>query len=274
MSNRILIKTRIENKFTVITFISVFMLGLISWLMDSGIIPILWQYDSDVTCTYKEYVFLMWDQTLCWEVFIDSMMRYISITFPIIVSFSISGFIEELNVYHVLGAFRKGDRKKGVIKAFVMQTVIGGMVVVIPLIMLSVAVDYFMYPAVDNWPGIGSILPDGFYYEHPLLVIIMIFILIYLPMMCAYAAMALSIAIFTRDKVKMILIPEAIYLFMNYVSIYTGGFSMTSAIDVMECYNTESSFGDLMIELIIQIMLAAVCIFIAFKVDREKKIVQ
>ena len=140
--NNVLLATRLRNKHTIITFWVVFAVGLVSWLMGAEIIPVLWSYGPDVNCSYKEYVLFMWDQLLCWEMFIDSMMRYIIIIFPILIGFCVVGFVDELNSYHVLGAIRLRSRNRALVKSLLSHTIIGGVVTVMPLIILTICVDY------------------------------------------------------------------------------------------------------------------------------------
>ena len=92
---KILLKTRIKNKYSLITIVAVFLLSVFSWLFYSEIIPVLWMYGEDVACSYKEYVSIMWDQLLCWEVFMNSVIRYIIFIFPVFPSFCTIAIIKE-----------------------------------------------------------------------------------------------------------------------------------------------------------------------------------
>lgn len=272
MNNKLL-AIRLRNKYTIMTFWVVFAMGLVSWLMGSEILPVLWSYGPDVSCSYKEYVLRMWDQLLCWEMFIDSMMRYIIIIFPILVGFCVVGFVDELDSYHVLGAVRLRNRNRVLVKALLVRTIIGGVVTVLPIIILTVSVDYLMYPAITEKWGIGTLFPSDFYYQHPLVVYLAMLFIIYIPTACAYAGIALSVGIVTRNKVKMILIPQIIYIMLNYMNIFTHGKSMTSAVDLLVSYNTSSTFSDLMVELAVQIIIALICSGIALHIDKTRKLI-
>lgn len=271
--NVLLFKTRIKNKYTICTFFVVFVFGLVSWLMGSEIIPVLWGYGPDVACSYKEYVLLMWDQLLCWEIYMDSLMRYIVHVFPIILGFCVSGFVDEVNTFYVVGANRIGNRRKSLAKSMAVYSITGGLVTVVPLIILTIAVDYLMYPSLSGLGGIGTIFSENFYSEHPLTVFITMMLILYIPLACAYALLSLAVGLITRDKIKMILIPEAIYIIMNYINMLTKGGSRTSAADIIISYNTSSTFGKLIIELLVNIILALICAVIALQIDKHKRVI-
>lgn len=221
---------------------------------------------------YKEYVLFCWDQILCWEDFIDSTMIYLVHIFPMAAGFCVVGFIDELDSFHTLGAVRYGDRGRELIKSAAVNSVVGGVTTVAPLMVLTVLVYYLMYPAMDSIGGIEELFPDGFYYRHAIVVYLVMMLIIYIPLMCAYSLMSFSVGLITRDRIKMILIPEAIYILLNYISIFTEGRSMTAGGDLLMCFNTPSSLTELFAELGLQLVLAFVVAITAFCIDGHRKL--
>ena len=273
VKRKILLKTRLFNRYTAITVAAVFLLGLLSWLFDSGLLPVLWSYGEDVNCSYTEYVTLMWDQILCWEAFIDSMMRYIMFIFPMLPAFCATGFIRELKSYHVLGAIRYENRSREIVKGIAVHTIQSGAAAVLPFLVLIFSVDYLMYPALDSLGGIGLLFTADFYRHHAWIVFSVMVIIYYFPLACAYALMAVSVALLSKDSFAMIVVPELCYIVENFVSYLSKGKLPMDTLDVLAAYNTGKTPGALLLPLVIQLFISFVFCLIAYTIYKKRKLV-
>ena len=129
-----------------------------------------------------------------------------------------------------------------------------------------------MYPAVYSIGGIGTIFPQGFYFSHPMIVMLTMVLIYYLPLACSYALMSIGIALIDRDPLKMIVIPELWYIVQNQLTIVSKGKIHTDTMDVLVAYNTSLSVARLYEILIIQIVISLSICIIGYSINKRRKI--
>ncbi len=273
MKKNMLLFSRLKNTYLQITIISLSLFLVPSWLFSSGLLPALWGYNDEIAVPYKEYITLMWDQMLCWEGFIDNSMRYIVFIFPVFPSFVCVGFMDEIESYLITGANRFENRKRATLRSAIQYSILGGLVTTIPIFILTYAVDYLMYPAVDYYSGIALLFPKGYYYDHTMIVLLTMIILLYFPLACAYSMIAVSIALITRKRIEILLIPELIYMGLNFISLFSKNKLPVNVMDILTAYNTDSTPKQLFLKLAFQMILSLSIFLISYFYEIKRKLV-
>ncbi len=268
----ILLKSRLKNKYTIISSIVTFIVTF-SWLFGSELIQVLFSYGDDVALSYKDYVYFMWDQLLCWEFFMDSMTRYLIFVFPILVSFSTLNIITELESYHVLAAVRYKSRKQSIIRGALWQSFFSSLVVCLPIMFLEIIVDYLLYPGLENLAGFAELFPSGFYHQHPMFLMVVMVLILYIPLAFSYGLISVSVGIMSRNSKLVLIVPEVLYICGNALAMLTKGKTMTDTLDLLTAFNTGRKPGELFMILGMQLFFSSIIFSLAMYMESHRKII-
>ena len=215
-------KYRIFNKYNVISFTSMLLILWISWAFASYFIEIITMdyYAEDLAISTKEeadnarYQFII--GILTWERYIDSAMRYIVYIFPLFSLLTVLPFCDELNGYYSYPA-RFKNYSKSLINGILCHSFIGGITISAVFFVFFSVGTVFMVPQIENIGGYASILPDDFYYQHPYLFFLFMSFTIYFAIGFVFSLLGCSIALVTRKKHHVIIIPMLLYLCDAYI---------------------------------------------------------
>lgn len=213
---------RLLNKYNIVSFLSMLLILWISWAFVSHFIEILtMDYSApDLGIASKEeasearYQFII--GILSWERYIDSSMNYMVYIFPLFSLMTIIPFCDELQGFYSYPT-RFKNYNTALIKGILFHSLIGGIVISSVFIVFFSVGKIFMLPEIDNIGGYASIFPDNFYKDHSYLFFIFMSVTIYFAIGFVFALLGCGVAIATRKKHDVIIIPMLLYLCDAYV---------------------------------------------------------
>lgn len=263
-------KFRMFNKYNVISFIVMLIVLWISWAFVSCFIEILtMDYSApDLGITSVEekndvrYRFII--SILTWERYIDSAMNYMVYLFPIFSLITVIPFCDELKGYYSYPQ-RFGNYKKALIKGILHHSFIGGALISLVFIVFFSIGAIFMIPQIENIGGYASIFPDEFYSKHPYLFFVFMSITIYFSIGFTFGLLGCSIALATRKKHDVIIIPMILYLCDAYILGGMLGLYKYQIFGSVCAFNTTYSTIETFIPLIPFIIISLIIIGYNFK---------
>lgn len=263
-------KYRVFNKYTLSSVILMLFILWLSWAFVSNFIEICtMDYSApDLAISSEaqreEIKYELIVGILTWERYIDSSMTYIVYIFPLFSLITVLPFCDELTGYYSYPARFKnirGDLLKGVFQHSFLG---GGIISIIFIIFFSVGA-IFMVPQLDDIGGYASTLPKGFYSAHPYLFFLFMSITIYFAIGFIFALLGCGIAIITRRKQDVIIIPMMLYLSDAYIIGGVLGLYKFQIFGSVCAFNTVYSTVEAFIPLIPFLIISAVVLWIALR---------
>ena len=267
---KVISKYRFFNKYNVVSFTSMLLILWISWAFASYFIEIITMdyYAEDLAISTKEeadsakYQFII--GILTWERYIDSAMRYTVYIFPLFSLITVLPFCDELNGYYSYPA-RFKNYGKNLAYGIISHSFIGGLVISAVFSVFFSVGAVFMVPQIQNIGGFASVFPDGFYHRHPYLFFIFMSFTIYFAIGFVFSLLGCSIALITRKKHYVIIVPMLLYLGDSYI---LGGILGLYKYQIFGCvcafntvYSTFENFIPLLPFFIISIFIILIYIF-------------
>ena len=102
-------KLRLKNKLFFVSILSLLMILLFTWFIESGACEIIFFMDynaPDLAGTKSEIQRSFLSSIFVWERYIDSSMKYVMNIFPIFAIIPILPLYDEINSYFIFGAHR------------------------------------------------------------------------------------------------------------------------------------------------------------------------
>lgn len=212
-------KYRLFNKYNLISIITLLIVLFLCWLQFSSFIEILtMDYNApDLSGTKSEIMTLLLSQIFTWERFIDSSMYYTVFIFPIFALLPIIAFHNEKKLYFQQGFNRFKNYNKSIIKTILTYSVISGLTISLGFITYFTIGSFFMTRSLEDIGGYASILPDGFYSNHPYLFFVFMAITIYFVIGFVFGLFGCGISMLVENKYLIIVIPLIAYILDAYI---------------------------------------------------------
>lgn len=217
---------------------------------------------SDAQREEVKYEFIV--SILTWERYIDSSMTYIVYIFPLFSLITVLPFCDELTGYYSYPA-RFRSIKRALIKGVFQHALLGGGIISIIFFVFFTVGAIFMVPQIDDIGGYASILPAGFYKAHPYLFFLFMSITIYFAIGFAFALLGCGIALITKKKQDVIIIPMLLYISDAYVIGGVLGLYKYQIFSSVCAFNTVYSTGEIFIPLLPFLAVSIVLLWIALR---------
>lgn len=157
-------------------------------------------------------------------------VRMLQMVFPLIVTIAFSdAYLEDVKSGFIKNIVTRYDKKKYLINRFLVNFVVSGLIISIPLI-----VNYMIYaatiPSIEPQVSYSSLALDSWsflpyiYYEYPLLHAFIRIMLLFI-YGGSFSSIALAISIFFRSKYVITIIPFIVYIGMDVIysmTVYSG----------------------------------------------------
>ena len=202
---------------------------------------------------------------LTWENYIDSAMNYTVYIFPLFSLIPVLSFCDELTGYYAY-PYRFKNHKLSLVFAVLYRSIISALIPVLGFVIFFSIGNIFMIPSIEDIGGYSSILPDNFYHLHPYLFFLFMTFTIYFSIFFVFAMLGCGVALWTKKKHDVIIIPMLLYLCDAYI---VGGafgaykyqiFGSVCAFNTI--YSTAETFIPLIPFLIISLFLVIYGIFV------------
>lgn len=271
-------KYRLKSPYITLSFWALLIFIFVSWIYNSGIITIPFTgRGPDVEHTlaaYRKQVAFLTDDLMTWEFFIEPATRYFSFIFPVFSGVAVVAFYEEIHSSLIISLTRITDYRKKLLKLGVFYTLVGGLVTVLPFIILSTFAGPLLIPSLDGIGELSNIFPEGFYVSHPYIVFMFMYCVLYFPLAISYSIMSAALALAVRNRIFVCLIPFLIYFAENVTATILGGFMPLSTLNVVTSFNTVQPIKDMFIPIAVNYAVAAIILFICVRVRNKKEVLE
>ena len=214
-------RIRIKNPYFLCSLIALLLCLGISWFFESTFAEIVFFMDYDapdlVDLPKDEIRKIMLDGIMCWEIYIDSAMRYLVDLFPLFAIIPTIPFLREYKSYFIFGTARFKNHNKSVLHAIFIYALQGGLCISVAFVIYFSIGSFFMVPTIENISGFAAIFPQGFYMEHPYLFFVFMSTTIYFLIGFVFAGLACALALWTKKEFLIIILPLVIYILDSYL---------------------------------------------------------
>lgn len=206
-------RRRLMNKYFVLSAIFLFLLLVISFLINGEIIKVLLS-DSYENFAAKKIVI---DDELCWESLLFNGIYYLLNVLPFFAIIVTLPFSEEKNTFYVYATNRLKSRRKSICKAILSYGVMGGLAVSAGFFLYFCAGAYFCIPTLDYISGFESIFNYQLYNAHPFLFLCFMDFTIYFLLGFLFAVMSCGVMLAFDNKITSVILPMFIYIVTSYL---------------------------------------------------------
>ena len=264
---KIINKNRFINKYNLFSFLAMLLLLWISWAFCSYFIEILTMdyYAPDLAISTKEeaaearYKFII--GILSWETYIDSSMNYTVYVFPLFSLIPVIPFCDELKGYYSY-TYRFMNYNRSLISGILFRSFISACITASVFVVFFSVGNIFMLPQLSDIGGYASVLPEGFYHAHPYLFFLFMTFTIYYAVSFTFALLGCAVALCTRKKYCVIIIPMLMYIGDAYIIGGSLGLYKYQIFSSVCAFNTIYSTGELFIPLIPFLLISVTMITI------------
>lgn len=266
-------KKRFINRYCIVSIFVLFILLILSYIVDSEMIKVLLaDYSDGLTDGQSEYQVkkVIIDSELYWEYWIKCGIWYNKEILPIYAIFSALPFFYEIRTIFKLGANRFRNRRVELKKAIISYGIMGGGCISVGLFLYFLIGCYFCKTQLNTLGGFEAIFEYNLYHNHPFLFLCFMVFTIYFLFGMLFAIMTCGSVLCFENKITAILFPMTVYIVGSYIG---NGFDIR-ILQVSSCvtvFNTEHTTLECFLPLLSLLLINIVLVGLGVK--KNEKIV-
>lgn len=204
---------RWKNKYLLLSILFLFVLLVISFLVNGEILKVLF---SDAYESFADKKMII-DQELCWEFLLFDGVYYLGNVFPIFAIIVVFPFWEEINSFFIMTANRLNNRRMSIAKSIVSYGTMGGLAISLGFFLFFCAGYYFCIPTLNVLSGFESIFNYQLYHDHPFLFLCFMDFSIYFLVGFLFAVMSCGVMLLTNNRITAIIFPLFVFIVGSFV---------------------------------------------------------
>ena len=253
-------KMNVRKKYVPLTIFSLLGALALSWVFASNFFEIMtMDYDApDLVGTKSEIRTNFLGQISTWEIFVDSSMFYLINFIPVFFVLVSLGLYAEKRSIYTMGRHKFKSFKKKIYKDVFEYIVLSTLTVTFTFALYFSVGSLFVYRSLEDIGGFASVLPNGFYSNHPYLFFMFMIFTIYLGLAFTFNLIAVALVLLLDQEYKVIIGVLAIYFIYGKIGAMSGlvwfdVFTSFTAFNTL--YSTFETFLPLLGLLIIGLLL-------------------